>query len=152
MKTITPTFLKHTLGSTIVSCALVFLYGVPFSQAAAAAADGVRCPNGYETLFDAGSKTLRCKRSETLFRPAVCDPKFADFPVYRANKGHDSCVRLSDASAPLSALSSELRTKPVVCTLDASDRSHWVIDIDPNAQGRDRCKATNVEWIYPSQQ
>jgi hypothetical protein len=118
----------------------------------AAAADGVRCPNGYESQYETSSKTLRCKRSQSAFRPAVCDPKFGDHVVYRTNKGHDSCVNVSDAAQQRVATANDPRGRAVVCSIDSNDSIQWVIDIDPNSQDRDRCKTTSVEWIYPSQQ
>jgi hypothetical protein len=119
----------------------------------AAPLDGVRCPNGFEAQYDSASKTLRCQRSLALHRPAVCDPKFPDYVVYRAGKGRDSCVRIGDANASTrTERDSDGRGRAVTCTIDSNDKHDWQIDIDPNAQERDRCRANNVEWIYPSQQ
>jgi hypothetical protein len=149
MKTTRPWIYRFPLG-VVTLCSLLWMaLPVPSN---AAAADGVRCPNGYESHYESGSKTLRCKRSQNTFRPAVCDPRFGDHVVYRTGKGHDSCVSVSDAALQRPASASDPRGRVVVCTVDSSDPTPWVIDIDPNSQDRDRCKAVSVEWIYPSQQ
>lgn len=139
---------------SVVSLVSVLCFGLLFLPLTfAAPADGVRCPNGYETQFDSANKTLRCQRSQTTFRPAVCDPKFDDHVVYRVNRGQDSCVRVADATASArSSTGNDARGRAVVCSFDPSEKVQWSIDVDPNSQDRDRCKATHVEWIYPSQQ
>jgi len=118
----------------------------------AAAADGVRCPNGYEAQFDNANKVLRCERNTTQYRPTVCDPAAPSFLVYRVGKGRDICVRAEDAAAPLSALSdNDGKRRHAVCSPDAGDGLRWQIEIDAGGE-RDRCRATRSEWIYPSQQ
>lgn len=118
---------------------------------AAAAADGVRCPNGYEAQFDSGQKVLRCERNTTQHRPTVCDPLAPAYLVYRVAKGRDICVRPEDAAAPLVVLAdNEGKRRHAVCSSDG-DGLRWQIEIDASGE-RDRCRATRSEWIYPSQQ
>ncbi len=146
----THTPLYAPLRKAAMCCVLLFV-ATP-EKSVAAAADGVRCPNGYESQYEIHAKTLRCKRSQSVFRPAVCDPRFGDHVVYRASKGHDSCVSVGDAAQQRAATANDPRGRSVVCTPDSNEITQWAIDIDPNSQDRDRCKATNVDWIYPSQQ
>lgn len=147
-----PQKILATTAAPALAALLCLSLGFP-RLAIAAPADGVRCPNGYETLFDSAGKTLRCQRSQTTYRPAVCDPKFDDHIVYRVNRGHDVCLRVADAtSAARSSASGETRGRPVICSIDSSEKTQWSIEVDPNAQDRDRCKATLLDWIYPSQQ
>jgi hypothetical protein len=134
-----------------LSLLCLLLWMVPAARSLAAPADGVRCPGGFETQYDANTKTLRCQRSQNTFRPAVCDPKFDDHVVYRALRGLDQCIRVADVSSA-GRSSTETRGRPVTCTVDTGERATWQIDIDPNVQERDRCKSLLVEWIYPSQQ
>lgn len=120
---------------------------------AAAPADGVRCPNGFETHFDAARKTMRCERSTPSYRPTVCDPATPEHVVYRAVRGRDFCVRPADSAlAASSTADADARRRAVVCVGDDNDGLKWQIDVDASAGERDRCRALRVEWIYPSQQ
>lgn len=122
------------------------------TRAIAAASDGVRCPNGFETQFDTAQKIMRCERSTVLHRPTVCDPASPAHVVYRANKGRDYCSTAADAVLPVTALpEGDSRRRAVMCSLEASDDLRWQIEVDAIAE-RDRCRATRSEWIYPSQQ
>ena len=119
----------------------------------AAPVDGVRCPNGFETHFDAARRTMRCERSTPSYRPTVCDPSTPEHVVYRVVRGRDFCVRPVDSALAASATSeTDARRRPVVCVGDDSDGLKWQIDVDASAGERDRCRALRVEWIYPSQQ
>jgi hypothetical protein len=121
-------------------------------QVNAAASDGVRCPNGFETQFDAAQKTMRCERSTTQHRPTVCDPASPAHVVYRAVKGRDYCVSAADAVLSAAAIpDSDSRRRAVVCGGDSSDSLRWQVETDAVGE-RDRCRATRSEWIYPSQQ
>ncbi len=122
------------------------------NTASAAPSDGVRCPNGYDTRYEAALKTMRCERSTSSQRPTVCDPAASEHVVYRAVKGRDFCVRPADATmASGAATDGDSRRRSVVCSADSADGLRWQIDIDATGE-RDRCRATQVEWIYPSQQ
>jgi len=118
----------------------------------AAARDGVRCPGGYETHFDTAQKAMRCERSTSAYRPTVCDAAFPEFLVYRSVKGRDFCVKAADASIAASAFTdSDSRKRNVVCIGDADEALRWQVEVDAQNE-RDRCRATRMEWIYPSQQ
>lgn len=138
-----------------VTAIILLLAGINLSitvPALAAANDGVRCPNGYETQFDAAQKTMRCERSTTLQRPTVCDPANPSHLVYRAVKGRDYCVTTADAVLAANAVpATDTRRRAVVCGGDANDGLRWQIEADAIGE-RDRCRATRSEWIYPSQQ
>ena len=121
--------------------------------ASAAASDGVRCPNGYDTHYDAARKTMRCERSTPVYRPTVCDPAAPEHVLYRASKGRDFCVRPTDGALPASVLpDNDARRRPAVCVGDDSEGLKWQLDIDASPNERDRCRAARVDWIYPSQQ
>ena len=121
--------------------------------ASAAASDGVRCPNGYDTHYDAARKTMRCERSTPVYRPTVCDPAAPEHVLYRASKGRDFCVRPTDGALPASVLpDNDARRRPAVCVGDDSEGLKWQLDIGASPNERDRCRAARVDWIYPSQQ
>ena len=122
------------------------------TRAIAAASDGVRCPNGFETQFDTAQKIMRCERSTVLHRPTVCDPANPAHIVYRVSKGRDYCATATDAVLPATAIpEGDSRRRAVVCSLEASDSLRWQIEVDAIGE-RDRCRTTRSEWIYPSQQ
>ena len=122
------------------------------TQAIAAASDGVRCPNGFETQFDAAQKIMRCERSTVLHRPTVCDPANPAHIVYRVSKGRDYCATATDAVLPATAIpEGDSRRRTAVCSLEPSDSLRWQIEVDAIGE-RDRCRAARSEWIYPSQQ
>ena len=121
--------------------------------ARAAASDGVRCPNGYDTHYDAARKTMRCERSTPVYRPTVCDPAAPEHVLYRASKGRDFCVRPTDGGLATGVLpDNDARRRPAVCVGDDSEGLKWQLDIDAGPNERDRCRASRVDWIYPSQQ
>ena len=121
-------------------------------QASAAASDGVRCPNGFDTQFDGVQKTMRCERGTVLHRPTVCDPASPAHIVYRISKGRDYCATATDAVLHAAAIpEADSRRRVVMCSTDASDGLRWQIEADAIGE-RDRCRATRSEWIYPSQQ
>lgn len=141
-----PTF---SIAALIVSAWLSFAVG---SRVHAAASDGVRCPNGYETHFDTAQKTMRCERSTPMYRPTVCDAASPEFLVYRSVRGRDFCVRASDAAVPANAFSdNDSRKRNATCIGDAGEALRWQVEVDAQIE-RDRCRATRMEWIYPSQQ
>jgi hypothetical protein len=143
--------METTARTAVLSAAAWLLLSVS-SAVNAAASDGVRCPNGYETHFDATQKTMRCERSTPVYRPTVCDAASPEFLVYRSVKGRDFCVKSADAATPASAISeTDPRRKNAVCIGDGSDSLRWQLEIDAQNE-RDRCRATRLEWIYPSQQ
>ena len=118
----------------------------------AAASDGVRCPNGYETHFDSTQKTMRCERNTPVYRPTVCDAATAEFLVYRSVKGRDFCVKAADAAAHANAFAdNDARKRNAVCIGDTGEGLRWQVEVDAQNE-RDRCRAARVEWIYPSQQ
>lgn len=118
----------------------------------AAASDGVRCPNGYETHFESTQKTMRCERNTLVYRPTVCDATAAEFLVYRSVKGRDFCVKAADAATNVKALTeNDARKRTAVCIADAGEVLRWQVEVDAQSD-RDRCRATRIEWIYPSQQ
>ncbi len=118
----------------------------------AAASDGVRCPNAYETHFDSLQKTMRCERSTPAHRPTVCDATTPEFLVYRSVKGRDFCVKAADAATATNAFTdSDSRKRAAVCIGVAGESLRWQVEVDAQAE-RDRCRATRMEWIYPSQQ
>ena len=122
------------------------------ATAGAAPVDGVRCPNGFETRYDSAQKTMRCERSITNHRPTVCDPSAPEYVLYRMAKGADFCVRPGDAATAFGATTeSDPRRRPVVCSADSTDGLRWTVEVDASGD-RDRCRATRIEWIYPSQQ
>ena len=120
--------------------------------AEAAASDGVRCPNGYETHFDPAQKAMRCERSTPMYRPTVCDAASPEFLVYRSVKGRDFCVKAADAATSANAFTdNDPRKRNAVCIGDAGEALRWQVEVDAQNE-RDRCRATRMEWIYPSQQ
>ena len=132
--------------------AMLMLHISLLTDIRAAANDGVRCPNGYETQYDAATKTMRCERSNVQHRPTVCDATFPEFLVYRTAKGRDFCVRAADATAPVAAfIGADAKRKSVVCTGDSAEGVRLQIEVDALDE-RDRCRTTRTEWIYPSQQ
>lgn len=135
--------------------ALAAYVGLTFglaSPAQAAASDGVRCPNGYETHFDSAQKTMRCERNTPVYRPTVCDAASPEFLVYRSVKGRDFCVKAADAATAISAFTdNDTRKRNAACIGDAGEALRWQIELDSQNE-RDRCRATRMEWIYPSQQ
>lgn len=136
----------------LTTLALAALAGPITGTATAAPVDGVRCPNGFETRYDSAQKTMRCERSITTHRPAVCDPSASEYVLYRATKGGDFCVRPGDATTTFGAMTdSDPKRRPVVCSADSTDGLRWTVEVDATGD-RDRCRATRVEWIYPSQQ
>lgn len=142
----------RTTFSVAVFSVLAWLLCSMVSPAQAAASDGVRCPNGYETHFDSAQKTMRCERSIPMYRPTVCDAASPEFLVYRSVKGRDFCVKAADAAAPVSTLTdNDSRKRNAVCIGDSGETLRWQVEIDAQVE-RDRCRATRMEWIYPSQQ
>lgn len=142
----------RTTFSVAVFSVLAWLLSSMVSPAQAAASDGVRCPNGYETHFDPAQKTMRCERSIPMYRPTVCDAASPEFLVYRSVKGRDFCVKAVDAAAPVSTLTdNDSRKRNAVCIGDTGETLRWQVEIDAQVE-RDRCRATRMEWIYPSQQ
>lgn len=142
-----------SLPSTVLSLLVTALAWCATTQSFAAANDGVRCPNGYETHFDASSKTMRCERTTPVLRPTVCDPTAPEHVVYRNTKGRDFCVKAADAALPASTFSeTDPRRRPAVCIGDAAEGLKWLLEPDAISGDRDRCRAVRVEWIYPSQQ
>ncbi len=122
------------------------------SSADAAASDGVRCPNGYETHFDSTQKTMRCERNTPVYRPTVCDASASEFLVYRSVKGRDFCVKAADAATHVNAFTdNDVRKRSAVCIGDTGEALRWQVEVDAQNE-RDRCRATRMEWIYPSQQ
>lgn len=138
-----------------ITAVLLFVAGFGLgvaTRAIAAASDGVRCPNGFETKFDTAQKVMRCERSTVLHRPTVCDSASPAHIVYRVSKGRDYCATATDAVLPVTAMpESDSRRRAVVCSLEASDGLRWQNEVDAIGE-RDRCRATRSEWIYPSQQ
>ncbi len=138
--------------SVAVLVAMAWLtFGVA-SSVQAAASDGVRCPNGYETHFDSTQKTMRCERNTPVFRPTVCDAATPEFLVYRSVKGRDFCVKAADAATTANAFTdNDTRKRNAACIGDTDEALRWQVEIDAQNE-RDRCRATRMEWIYPSQQ
>lgn len=139
--------------------ALAAFVGLTFgvaSPAQAAASDGVRCPNGYETHFDNAQKTMRCERNTPVYRPTVCDAATPEFLVYRSVKGRDFCVKAADAATATNAFTdNDTRRRNAVCIGDTGELLRWQVEVDAQngrERERDRCRATRMEWIYPSQQ
>ena len=142
----------NTATSTAVLSALMWLALSPASAVQAAASDGVRCPNGYETHFDAAQKNLRCERSTLVYRPTVCGAAASEFLIYRSVKGRDYCVKAADAATAASSITdNDPRKRNAVCIGDVNEPLRWQLEVDAQNE-RDRCRATRLEWIYPSQQ
>lgn len=142
----------RTTFSVATLIVLVWLSFAMMSRTHAAAGDGVRCPNGYETHFDTSQKTMRCERSSPTYRPTVCDAASPEFLVYRSVKGRDFCVKASDAAIPASAFTdNDSRKRNATCIGDSGEALRWQVEVDAQSE-RDRCRATRMEWIYPSQQ
>ena len=141
--------------STFCVAVLVAFACVAFgltNHASAAAGDGVRCPNGYETHFDSPQKTMRCERTTAVYRPTVCDAATPEFLVYRSVKGRDFCVKAADAATTTNAFTdSDSRKRNAVCIGVTGESLRWQVEVDAQSE-RDRCRATRMEWIYPSQQ
>ncbi len=143
--------MKYRLFTAVLMCILGTALALP-EPAQAAASDGVRCPNGYETQYDIAQKIMRCERGTVLHRPTVCDPSSPALLVYRTAKGRDYCVSTADAVLPANAVpETEARRRPVLCGGENGDGLRWQIEHDALGD-RDRCRAARSEWIYPSQQ
>lgn len=148
-----PSYAPDIPVATALFAAMMVMVSSQPTPAAAAANDGVRCPNGYETQFDAGKKVLRCERTTLTFRPTVCDPAAPEHIVYRVVRGRDYCLRPVDAAGGAASMAEgDPRRRNAVCTSDDADGLRWQLETDASAGERDRCRAARVEWIYPSQQ
>ena len=95
---------------------------------------------------------MRCERNTPVYRPTVCDASASEFLVYRSVKGRDFCVKAADAATHVNAFTdNDVRKRSAVCIGDTGEALRWQVEVDAQSE-RDRCRATRMEWIYPSQQ
>lgn len=108
----------------------------PSASERATAAKGVQCPAGFETLFDAVAKVLRCRREVVTWVVTGCPEK--GFAAYVAKPGADSCqpTEIPGVGAPPGSTGS----RAVAC---ASPGYTVVVD---RTGPRDRCE--RIERVF----
>ena len=112
----------------------------PANGATAAAARGVRCPADYETIFDAPTRTLRCRRDVVSWVVTSCPEK--DFGTYVAKAGSDSCgpTQIPGVGTPPGAAGS----RPVACAA-----AGYTVVTDRTGM-RDRCERVDRSFALPA--
>src|SRR5688500_12203345 len=63
--------------------------GSPGTTSDVAAAKGVKCPEDFQSLYDAATTVLRCRRDVVTWVVTRCAEK--EFSTYKATSGADSC-------------------------------------------------------------
>jgi hypothetical protein len=108
-------------------------------QGAQGASKGVRCPEGFETMFDAGEKVLRCKREIVRWVVTGCADK--SFGTYVVKAGADACAptEIPGVGTPPGARGS----RPVACAATG-----YQMMTDRTGQ-RDRCERTETQFALP---
>jgi hypothetical protein len=108
----------------------------PASAESAAAAKGVQCPSGFEALFDAAAKILRCRREVVTWVVTSCHEK--GFGAYAAKRGADSCgpTEIPGVGVPPGSTGS----RAVACASPG-----YVVVVDRTGP-RDRCE--HVEHLF----
>ena len=103
------------------------------------AAKGVHCPADFEAVFDAASKTLRCRHEVVTWVVTGCPEK--DFATYSARPGPDNCGRteIPGVGRPPGATDS----KPVACAAPG-----YTVVVDRTGP-RDRCERTERSFALP---
>jgi hypothetical protein len=104
-----------------------------------AAAKGVRCPATHETLYDAATKVLRCRRDTVSWVVTSCAQK--EFSTYRAKPGADSCdpTEIPGVGTPPGVTGS----RPVVCAASGYALVH------DRTGPRDRCERVERSYALP---
>ena len=105
----------------------------------AAAARGVHCPTDFETLFDAATRVLRCRRDIVSWVVTSCVER--EFATYLARPGSDVCgpTEIPGVGTPPGAS----RSRPVSCV----SSGYAVV---PDRTGpRDRCERVERVFAYP---
>ena len=104
-----------------------------------AAARGVHCPSDFETLFDAATGVLRCRRDVVSWVVTSCVER--EFATYLARPGSDLCgpTEIPGVGTPPGAS----RSRPVSCV----SSGYAVV---PDRTGpRDRCERVERVFAYP---
>ena len=111
----------------------------PATPASDAAARGVRCPQDFETVFDASTKVLRCRRDVVSWVVTSCPER--GFATYLAKPGADGCgpTEIPGVGVPPGSSGS----RPVAC---ASQGYTVVAD---RTGPRDRCERTDRVFALP---
>lgn len=108
-------------------------------QGAQDASKGVTCPDGFETVFDAGRKVLRCRREIVRWVVTGCPDR--SFGTYVVKPGTDACAptEIPGVGTPPGARGS----RPVACAVTGyrmmTDRTG----------DRDRCERTETQFALP---
>ena len=103
------------------------------------ASKGVRCPAGFEAIFDQASKILRCRKDNVRWVVTSCNDK--EFASYVSRPGADMCAptEIPGVGAPPGTKGS----RGVDC---AAPGFELIID---RTGSRDRCERTDRVFALP---
>ena len=123
----------------ILASTALALSTVQGGQGAQGAAKGVRCPDGFESVFDATEKILRCRREIVRWVVTGCADK--SFGTYVVKEGPDACAptEIPGVGTPPGARGS----RPVACAANG-----YQMMTDRTGQ-RDRCERTDTQFALP---
>jgi hypothetical protein len=104
-----------------------------------AAAKGVKCPEEYQSIYDASTAVLRCQREVVSWVVTRCLDK--DFSTYKASPGADSCgpTEIPGVGAPPGSSGS----RPASCSAPG-----YAMVLDRTGP-RDRCERIERLFALP---
>lgn len=102
-------------------------------------ANGVRCPAGFETIYDASAKVMRCRKDFVSWVVTGCTDK--SFASYVVKDGRDACAptEIPGVGTPPGARG----TRSVACVA-----AGYELMTDRTGQ-RDRCERTERAFALP---
>jgi hypothetical protein len=139
--------IRHSRFAALGAAALIWKGVVSFaagemprmSQTSGNPAKGVRCAASFESLYDAGTKVLRCRRVTTSWVVTACEER--SFASYIVRSGRDVCgpTQLPGIGAPPGIPTH----RSIACAAPGYD-----IVVDRTGQ-RDRCERESEQWQLP---
>lgn len=126
---------------------MVAAWAVSSSFAWAGPDDGVKCPSGYQTIYNDSTKIMICKDTDNEVAATVCP---VEAPHYVQRTGRDYCNNNVELPFVGEVPAGHPTRRNVTC-LALPDGQTWRLDIDGGAGNRDRCKREKVKFAYPTQ-
>jgi hypothetical protein len=119
---------------------LFLSYAAP---AQAGADDGVHCPSGYTSNWNAQTQVLRCSKPNTTWVVTICSPATPAFTNYVVRDGRDICTL---PNMPVVGNLAPNQFSNAVCSVGG-----YTYDNDGGQGDRDRCTKTETQYAYPNQ-
>jgi len=137
--------MNTTFTSLAAAAATVLLAGVAPTAAHAGEQQGVQCPNGATVQISNANKTLKCVRTETIERPAVCSPL-----IFQRNGDVTGNVRVIHITTGLDVckmVAGTATAAPQVVPLPGDPPASAFTQV--TQPGADVFRATRTVFVYP---